>query len=79
MTPPPSPPRSTDITGGTWFPWLLVMLLFSLLVAACTGFLKRLGGSTPVDALLAGGAAFGGTALLCLAIVPTIQQLRRRQ
>lgn len=55
------------------------MLLFSLLVAACTGFLKRLGGSTPVDALLAGGTAFGGTALLCLAIVPTIQQLRRRQ
>lgn len=77
--PPTSASTGTGTTDGAWIPWLLVMLLFSLLVAVCVGFLKRLGGSTSVDALLGGGAAFGGSALLCLGVVPVVQQLRRRR
>ncbi|MFJ4676306.1 MULTISPECIES: hypothetical protein [unclassified Kitasatospora] len=82
MTPSTDPSMPTDTASSTdsaWIPWLLVMLLFSLLVAVCVGFLKRLGGSALVDALLEGGAAFGGSALLCLGVVPVIQQLRRRR
>jgi membrane protein YdbS with pleckstrin-like domain len=77
MTPPnsPAPPNTTN---NAWIPWLLVMFLFSLLIAVCAGFLTFLTGTTPPHALLAGGAAFGGAALLCTAVVPAVQQLRRR-
>jgi hypothetical protein len=69
----PEPPNSA------WIPWLLVMVLFSALIAACVGFLKALDGSPATDAVLSAGAAFGGAALLCLAVVPVVQQLRQRR
>ncbi len=72
------PPSSPQPPNNAWIPWLLVMLLFSALIAACVGFLKALD-STPVSGvLLSAGAAFGATALLCLAVVPVVQQLRQR-
>ncbi|MFI0487071.1 hypothetical protein [Actinomadura sp. 9N215] len=55
------------------------MVLFSTLIAACVGFLKALDGSRATDAVLSAGAAFGGAALLCLAVVPVVQQLRRHR
>jgi hypothetical protein len=55
------------------------MVLFSVLVAVCVGFLKALNGSLPADAVLSAGAAFGGAALLCLAAVPVVQQLRQQR
>jgi hypothetical protein len=75
----PDNPASAGTTDGAWIPWLLVMFLFSLLVAVCVGFLKSLTGTASAEALLSGGAAFGGTALLCLGVVPVVEQLRRRR
>ncbi|MCX4823766.1 hypothetical protein OG883_28615 [Streptomyces sp. NBC_01142] len=71
--------KSSEPANSAWIPWLLVMVLFSALVAACVGFLKALDGSPAADAVLSAGAAFGGTALLCLAVVPVVQQLRQRR
>ena len=76
MTAPDDHSTSTGTRSEAWIPWLLVMFLFSLLVAVCVGFLKSLTGTAPAAALLAGGAAFGGTALLCMGIVPVVRQLR---
>lgn len=76
-TPPPT--SVSESANSAWIPWLLVMVLFSVLVAVCVGFLKALNGSSSADAVLSAGAAFGGTALLCLAAVPVVQQLRQRR
>jgi hypothetical protein len=83
---PQQPPTSTALptstsepANSTWIPWLLVMVLFSALVATCVGFLKALDGSPATDTVLSAGAAFGGAALLCLAVVPVVQQLRRQR
>lgn len=76
-----SAPDSTspgDTSGQAWIPWMLVMFLLSLLVAVCVGFLKSRTGATAPEAVLAGGAAFAGAAMLCLGVVPVVQQLRRR-
>jgi uncharacterized membrane protein YadS len=75
----PHPPSAAGSADSTWIPWLLVMALFSALVATCVGFLKVLEGSSAVSALLSAGAAFCGAALLCLAVVPVVQQLRQRR
>ncbi|NEC01325.1 hypothetical protein [Streptomyces anulatus] len=53
------------------------MLLFSALIATCVGFLKALENTSVSEVLLSAGAAFGATAILCLAVVPVVQQLRR--
>ncbi|URM91023.1 hypothetical protein LUW75_14650 [Streptomyces sp. MRC013] len=76
-TPPPT--SAPEPVNSAWVPWLLVMVLFSALVAACVGFLKALNGSSSADAVLSAGAAFGGAALLCLAAVPVVQQMRQRR
>jgi hypothetical protein len=54
------------------------MVLFSVLVAVCVGFLKALDGSPAVDVVLSAGGAFGAAALLCLGAVPVVLQLRQR-
>ena len=69
---------ASEPANSAWIPWLLVMVLFSALVAVCVGFLKVLDGTPASGALLSAGGAFGGTALLCLAVVPVVQQLRQR-
>ncbi|MGW9302211.1 MULTISPECIES: hypothetical protein [Streptomyces] len=74
--PAPAPPEAVN---SAWIPWLLVMVLFSVLVGVCVGFLKILDGSPATGALLGAGAAFGATALLCMAVVPVVQQLRQRR
>ena len=76
--PTPPPVSASEPVNSAWIPWLLVMALFSALVAVCVGFLKTLDGTPASAALLSAGAAFGGTALLCLAVVPVVQQLRQR-
>lgn len=78
-TPIIPPTSASEPANSTWIPWLLVMVLFSALVAAGVGFLKALDGSPATDAVLSAGAAFGGAALLCLAVVPVVQQLRQRR
>lgn len=76
--PSASMPAPAEPTNSSWIPWLLVMVLFSALVGACVGFLKALNGSSSADAVLSAGTAFGGAALLCLAVVPVVQQMRQR-
>ncbi len=71
------PPASPQPPNSAWIPWLLVMLLFSALIATCVGFLKALDNTSVSEILLSAGAAFGATAILCLAVVPVVQQLRR--
>lgn len=73
------PTTASEPANSTWIPWLLVMVLFSALVAACVGFLSALDGSPATHAVLSAGAAFGGAALLCLAAVPVVQQMRQRR
>ncbi|MEV6357281.1 hypothetical protein [Streptomyces hydrogenans] len=75
----PSPAPTAPRPNSNWIPWLLVMILFSALVATCTGFLTSLDGTPPSKALLQAGAAFGSTAILCLAAVPAIHQLRKHR
>jgi len=72
------PTPASEPANSSWIPWLLVMVLCSALVAVCVGFLKVLDGTPASGALLSAGAAFGGTALLCFAVVPVVQQLRQR-
>ncbi|GGT21829.1 hypothetical protein HW130_17190 [Streptomyces sp. PKU-EA00015] len=76
--PTTQPTLAAEPTNSAWIPWLLVMVLSSALVAVCVGFLKVIDGAPVSGALLSAGAAFGGTALLCLAVVPVVQQLRQR-
>ncbi|MFE9046528.1 hypothetical protein [Streptomyces sp. NPDC007818] len=76
---PTDPAPTASRPHSNWIPWLLVMILFSALVATCTGFLTTLDGTPPSKALLQAGAAFGSTALLCLAAVPAIHQLRKHR
>jgi hypothetical protein len=51
---------ASEPANSTWIAWLLAIVLFSALIAACVGFLKALDGSPVIDAVLAAGAAFGG-------------------
>ncbi|WP_405408529.1 hypothetical protein [Streptomyces decoyicus] len=75
----PNAPATDGTSGDAWIPWLLVMFLVSLLVAVCVVFLKFQSGSTATAAVLSGGAAFAGSAMLCLGVVPVVHQLRRRR
>ncbi|MEU1126516.1 hypothetical protein ABZ371_23845 [Streptomyces sp. NPDC005899] len=53
------------------------MVLFSAVVALVVIMLTLRSGAGLVDATLSGGAAFGGTMLLCLAVVAAVKELRR--
>jgi hypothetical protein len=64
--------------SSAWALWLLIIVLFSALIAACTAALKYTTGTGIVDAILFAGAAFGATAGLCFAAVGAITTLRNR-
>jgi cyanate permease len=53
-------------TRGTW---LALMVFFSLVAGGVVGLLAWAGGDNPFAAVLAGGAGFGGTFLLLVAVV----------
>ncbi|MFP8905132.1 hypothetical protein [Streptomyces atacamensis] len=63
--------------NGVWVPWLLAMVLFSLVVAMSAGILRSLGGADLPDAVLAGGTAFGAAMGLCLGAVTVVKELRK--
>ncbi|MEV6602465.1 hypothetical protein AB0M36_37290 [Actinoplanes sp. NPDC051346] len=48
--------------------WLALMIFFSLVVGAAAGILTRAGGDGLPVAVLTGGASFGGTLLLLMAV-----------
>ncbi|MER6108553.1 hypothetical protein [Streptomyces hirsutus] len=62
--------------SGTWVLWLLIIVLFSTLIAACVAALKYMTGTGIADAILFAGAAFGATAGLCFAAVGAVTALR---
>ncbi|MFJ2296894.1 hypothetical protein [Streptomyces sp. NPDC087894] len=77
MTPPASPTPVPASPSHTWALWLLVMVLFSAVVALTVIMLKAHSGSGLTDAVLAGGTAFGSTMLICLGTVAAVRELRR--
>ncbi|SDD76734.1 hypothetical protein [Streptomyces prasinopilosus] len=62
--------------SSTWVLWLLIIVLFSTLIAACVAALKYMTGTGIADAILFAGAAFGATAGLCFAAVGAVTALR---
>jgi hypothetical protein len=48
--------------------WLALMIFFSLAVGVAAGILTRVGGDDLPVAALTGGASFGGTLLLLMAV-----------
>lgn len=62
----------------TWALWLLIIVLFSTLIAACVAALKYVTGTGIIDAILFAGAAFGATAGLCFAAVGAVTALRNQ-
>ncbi|MEU6530782.1 hypothetical protein ABZ869_16540 [Streptomyces sp. NPDC046928] len=62
--------------ASAWALWLLIIVLFSTLIAACVAALKYMTGTGVIDALLFAGAAFGATAGLCFAAVGAVTALR---
>uniref|UniRef100_A0AAU3H5A6 Uncharacterized protein n=2 Tax=Streptomyces sp. NBC_01401 TaxID=2903854 RepID=A0AAU3H5A6_9ACTN len=77
MTSPTTPSPVSASHAHTWALWLLVMVLFSLVVALVVILLKLQSGAGPADAALAGGTAFGATMGICLGAVAAIRELRR--
>ncbi|KAF4405375.1 MULTISPECIES: hypothetical protein [Streptomyces] len=77
MTTPPTPDQVPGRTVPVWLPWLLAMVFFSLAVALAVGILTSLSGAGGPEAVLAGGAAFGGAMGLCLAGVVAVRELRQ--
>ncbi|MFI8105454.1 hypothetical protein [Streptomyces sp. NPDC086023] len=69
------PPSSAS---PTWVLWLLIMGLFSLVVALSAGLLESLAGGGPLEVVRSGGTGFITAAGLCLATVTAVQQLRKR-
>ncbi|WP_329239458.1 hypothetical protein OG488_38990 (plasmid) [Streptomyces sp. NBC_01460] len=77
MTSPTAPSPAPAPASHTWAVWLLVMVLFSVVVALLVIMLKQHSGSGLADAVLSGGAAFGSTMFVCLGVVAGIRELRR--
>ncbi|MEU1216388.1 hypothetical protein ACFYSH_32595 [Streptomyces sp. NPDC005791] len=75
--PPTTPPPAPLAPSPTWALWLLVMVLFSAVVALVVIMLKQHSGSGLADAVLSGGTAFGSTMLICLGAVAAVRELRR--
>lgn len=77
VTSPTAPSPAPAPTSHTWAVWLLVMVLFSVVVALVVIMLKQHSGSGLADAVLSGGTAFGSTMFVCLGVVAGIRELRR--
>ncbi|MGW1817387.1 hypothetical protein ACWCQM_27920 [Streptomyces sp. NPDC002125] len=77
MTAPTTPPPVPVSPSPTWALWLLVMVLFSVVVALVVVMLKQHSGSGLAEAVLSGGTAFGSTMIICLGAVAAVRELRR--
>ncbi|MGP3749862.1 hypothetical protein [Streptomyces sp. IBSNAI001] len=77
MTPSATPTPAPPSPSHTWALWLLVMVLFSAVVALVVIMLKERSGSGLTDAVLSGGTAFGSTMIICLGTVAAVRELRR--
>lgn len=77
VTSPTTPSPASASRSHTWVLWLLVMVLFSVVVALIVIMLKQHSGAGPADAALAGGTAFGATIGICLGSVAAVRELRR--
>ncbi|WAX77521.1 hypothetical protein [Streptomyces sp. KMM 9044] len=67
---------SSSSSSRAWALWLLIIVLFSALIAACVAALKYVTGTGIADAVLFAGAAFGAAAGLCFAAVGAVTALR---
>jgi uncharacterized membrane protein len=48
--------------------WLALMMVFSFVIGGAAGLLSWAGGDDPAHAVVTGGASFGGTVLVLLAL-----------
>ncbi|MFD5316856.1 hypothetical protein [Streptomyces sp. NPDC127098] len=64
-------------TSHAWVLWMLIVGLFSLVVALCAGILSSADGASLARAVLHGGAAFASTAGLSLGALGAASTLRR--
>ncbi|MFD8346017.1 hypothetical protein ACFV2C_27525 [[Kitasatospora] papulosa] len=71
-----SPSPAPSPASHTWAIWLLVMVLFSVVVALVVIMLKEHSGSGLADVVPSGEAAFGSTMAVCLGVVSGIRELR---
>ncbi|MEV6963388.1 hypothetical protein AB0M97_30400 [Streptomyces sp. NPDC051207] len=70
-------PDTTRLSRSVaWALWLLVIVLFSMLVAVCVAALKHATGAGIAELILYAGGAFGATAALCFAAVGAVTTLR---
>jgi hypothetical protein len=65
---PTAPGANHAATGTPRWVWALVMTLIAVVVAGVAGVLTHAGGVSTPNAILAGGAAFGGTVLVLLGL-----------
>lgn len=68
---PPVPPGSMPQVPSPAAPpgvWTALILLTAVIIGVGAGVLAWAGGANPPNAILVGGASFGGTALLILAV-----------
>ncbi|MFI6150903.1 hypothetical protein [Streptomyces sp. NPDC051109] len=90
MTATPEDPTSTPATGPAtdlhavcvqhvWAFWLLIMVLFSLVVALTAGLAESLAGAGLLTVLRSGGTGFATAVGLCMAAVPAVRELRKRR
>jgi hypothetical protein len=77
VTPSTRPHQALAPAAHLWVLWLLLMALFSLVVALAVAFLESLSGTGLAEAVLSGGAAFGASMGICLAAVAVVRELRR--
>ncbi|MFD8799952.1 hypothetical protein [Streptomyces atroolivaceus] len=77
MTSPTTPSPTSASRSHTWVLWLMVMVLFSAVVALVAIMLNVRSGAGLADATLSGGTAFGATMVGCLTAVAAIKELRR--
>ncbi|MFF5447105.1 hypothetical protein [Streptomyces sp. NPDC012888] len=66
-------------TLPVWVLWLLIMILFSLVVALFVSLLESRTGAALPEVIRSGGTGFATAAGLCLAAVSAVRELRNRR
>jgi hypothetical protein len=65
---PPPAAGSSALSGTPRWVWALLMLVTAVVVGGVAGVLTHAGGASVPNAILAGGAAFGGTFVILLGL-----------
>ncbi|WP_329448693.1 hypothetical protein OG906_36975 (plasmid) [Streptomyces sp. NBC_01426] len=75
FAPAPAPTSGPPV----WALWLLIMSLFSLVVAVSAGLVESLAGAGLPEVLRSGGTGFLAAAGLCFGTLQAARELRKRR